>query len=143
MTTSELKMLMVDGPVDGDCPYCDQPGGSVPYCGKYLHQHCYEQFGRELEIFNTLNEETGMAAKFESVQVRTDEPDAGRGYAIEDLDGNVLGYTPSLFAPEQRMAIAKVMGVPEHQIDYKGDDEDDNGPVEVWGLIGTPVTIMG
>lgn len=88
-----------------------------------------------------------MAKTLTSVQVRTEaevlpsDPNQ-EAYAIEDRQGNVLGYTTTLSGPEQRAAIAKVMGVDESKISYKGDDEDENGPVEVWGLIGVPVPVM-
>lgn len=144
MTDGELRMLTTDGAVEPCCPYCDNPGGTVSHAGHLMHRHCYDDLGRELAIFDTLNPE-GETMKLDSVQVRTDEAEplanGQEGYAIEDREGNVLGYTPSLYGPEQRAAIAKAMGVTESEIAYKGDDEDENGPVEVWGLVGVPVPV--
>jgi hypothetical protein len=112
-----------------------------------MHQHCYVSLGRELYETQPLMEDLPVSKNLDSVQVRT-EPEVlpsdpnQEAYAIEDRDGNVLGYTTTLNGPEQRTAIAKVMGVDESKISYKGDDEDENGPVEVWGLIGVPVPVM-
>lgn len=83
------------------------------------------------------------AVALASVVVRTEQdvmPNGEEGFAIEDREGNILGYTSCLSGPEQRAAVAKAMGVEdEGQVAYKGDDEDENGPVEVWGLRGVPV----
>lgn len=76
------------------------------------------------------------------VRVRNEEteptPNGGEGYAIENQEGEVIGYSPSLFGMEQRVAVAKAMGVDQGKIAYKGDNEDDNGTFEVWGLVGVP-----
>ncbi len=50
MAPSELRLLVVDGPTEPVCPYCDCPGGTVKYSGHHLHQQCYDDFGRELDI---------------------------------------------------------------------------------------------
>jgi hypothetical protein len=57
MTTSELQFLIVDGPREPDCPYCEQPGGNVPHAGYYMHQHCYVELGIELAALSPANEQ--------------------------------------------------------------------------------------
>ncbi len=130
------------------CPYCGHGGGDVPYAGAKLHAGCYFAFGEELAIFDSIHhhkEPRQMSKPVQYVRVRIEDPeplpDGNEGYAIEDKDGKVLGYSPSVNGPEQRAAVAKVLGVDESEITYKGEDEDDNGPVEVWGLKGVAAPV--
>ena len=130
------------------CPYCGHVGGDVPYAGHKLHAGCYALFGQELAIFDSIHTRTRkeqMSKPVQYVKVRTEDPEpmpnGGEGYAIEDADGNILGYSPSVNGPEQRAAIAKALGVDESAIRYKGEDEDENGPVEVWGLQGVAAPV--
>lgn len=61
------------------------------------------------------------------------EPDADGSYEITDLKGSKLGTAPHDSGPEQRAAVAKIMGVTPDQVKYSGDDEDDAGTFELWG----------
>lgn len=126
---------------DGYCPYCDRIGGSVGYSGRLLHPECHAALGRELEIFetfHTLHTQGETPMSLTSVLVRTDSEDVN-GYPIEDRDGNVLGHVSTLHGPEQKAKIAELLEMPEDRVSFKGDDEDDNGPVEVWGIVGVHV----
>ncbi len=143
-----------------ECPYCGHHGGDIPYAGQFqsntvgctdnntakLHAGCYFLLREELAIFDTHTNHKGTMSKpLQFVRVRTEDTEplqgGGEGYAIEDAQGNVLGYTQSLNGPEQRAAIAKVLEADESEIAYKGDDEDENGPVEVWGLKGAAAPV--
>jgi hypothetical protein len=137
---TELFHLIHDGPVAPVCPFCNQTiaGEMVPYGGSHLHAACYEELGREWAAVNIPKE--AQMANLTSVIVRVDDPDVD-GYPIEDREGNVLGYSPTPNGPEQRAAVAQALGVAESDVAYKGDDEDDNGPVEVWGLRGVPTPV--
>jgi hypothetical protein len=151
----DLRYLIEDGLHEPDCPFCEEPGGTVPFGSKLLHPHCYGQLGRELDVscqHNTMveHDEPGFAWRCADcgyvygkensvnktygnviVHVRTDDADVA-GYPIEDKQGNVLGHSPTTESSDIRTAIAAALGIPEDQIRYYSDSEDDNGPIEVW-----------
>ncbi len=151
--------------VESNCPYCDEPGGTVGMGDHHLHPECHQQLGAELALLDeecrhnemVPNDDLDFAWKcgdcgyvygkgemsqtLTSVVLRTDDEDA-EGYAIEDRRGNVIGHVKELNGKEQRQKIAELLGVVEDLVAFKEDGEDENGQVEVWGIRHIPAEAL-
>lgn len=128
---NNLTHLIVDGPQVAACPYCDKPltGASIRFGTYDLHEHCYLQLGSELAEAREANQREER----EVVHVHVVKVPSEAGAFPILVQGEKIGETVSAAGPDQRRAIALLLGVTEANVRYEDEVFDgDYNEVDVW-----------